>query len=93
MQASMSGIYSEVIDLYNENIICQYMAYVPHKIVEGTGGLVKGKPFICGGYENEDSNKCWILALGKWKIITMAYERVGASSIVIQDKVSSISFN
>ena len=74
----------------NENITCQGLTYAPSEIVDGTGGLVKGKALICGGYENGagDSNKCWIL--GKSKIISMAYKRVAASSIVVQNKVSSI---
>ena len=86
-----NGISSEVIDMNNENINCQDLIYAPYQIVGGTGGLVKGRALICGGYENGvgDSNKCWIL--GKSKIIPMAYERVASSSIVIQDKVSSMS--
>ena len=77
----------------NENITCHGLTYAPSEIVEGTGGLVKGKALICGGYENGagDSNKCWIL--GKSKLIPMAYDRVAASSIVVQNKVSSIFNN
>ena len=61
------------------------MAAPPHPVEGAVGGLVTGKPMICGGF-NEDpltggSNKCFIL--GETQTKNMAYERSYPASVSI----------
>ena len=81
-----NGIHSEVVDLINEDSICEDLTNAPYQMNVGTGGLVNSKPLVCGGSYNGDLNKCFIL--GENKTIYMAHERNHLSSIVINDKVS-----
>ena len=86
-----NGIHSEVIYLDDEEITCHELANSAYPLQAATGGLVSGKPMICGGfYDNmltQSSNKCFIL--GENQTITMAEERSYPSSISIsRDKVS-----
>ena len=80
-----NGIHSEVIYLDDEEITCHELANSAYPLQAATGGLVSGKPMICGGfYDNmltQSSNKCFIL--GENQTITMAEERSYPSSISI----------
>ena len=63
-----------------------------HPVQAAAGGLVSGKPMICGGfYDNlltQSSNKCFILGKNESVTHTMAEERAYPSSISIsRDKV------
>ena len=92
-----NGIHSEVIDLEHEGSTCQDLANAPYDMGFGTGSFIQKEVMICGGfrdyYDGSGStyfNKCWIL--GQDKNITMKYERADASSIVINDRVSTTYF-
>ena len=85
-----NGRHSEVINLDDEDIECHELANSAHPVQAAAGGLVSGKPMICGGfYDNpltHSSNKCFIPSENQ--SITMAYERSYPSSISIsRDKV------
>ena len=85
-----NGLHSEVIYLDDEDIECHELANSIQPLQGATGGLVSGKPMICGGfYDNpftHSSNKCFIL--GENQTITMAEEKAYPSSISIsRDKV------
>ena len=89
-----NGIHSEVIDLEHEGSTCQDLANAPYDMIDGTGGLVQNEVMICGGYRNYYNgsgqayfNKCWMF--GQDKNISMEYERQHASSIVLNDRVST----
>ena len=90
MNSYENGIHSEIIDIANENRECNELAKFPHPVESAAGGLVSGKPMICGGYyENRynGSDKCFIL--GEDQPITMADKRSFPSSISIsRNKVS-----
>ena len=93
MNTYENGLHSEVIDIGNEDIECNELEMVPYPIQGAAGGLVGGKPMICGGYSENlctgVSNKCFIL--GEILTITMDQERCYPSSISIsKEEVSSI---
>ena len=92
MNSYENGLHSEVIDLDDADIDCHELANSPHPVQGATGGLVSGRPMICGGfYDNpltQSSDKCIILGESQSESITMAYERSYPSSISIsRDKV------
>ena len=89
-----NGLHSEVIDIDNEFMICDELASAAYPMKGGAGGLVKGKPIICGGfYEdplNGGFNKCFILGENQSKI--MEHQRAYPAGISIsKDKVSNFS--
>ena len=91
MNSHENGFHSEVIDIDYEDIECNELANSAHSIQGAAGGLVSGKPMICGGfYANpltEASKKCFVL--GENQSITMEHERSYPASISIsKDKVS-----
>ena len=43
------GKKTEIVDLSNPKIKCDYLAEVPQRS-GSVGGLIDGKPLICGGY-------------------------------------------
>ena len=95
MNSYDNGLHSEVIDIENEEIGCHELANSAHPVQGATGGLVNGKPIICGGFfESPDSgasNKCFIL--GETQPIIMEHERSYPSSISIsKDEVSYLKF-
>ena len=95
MDSYENGLHSEVIYLDNEDVECHEMANSIHPVQGATGGLVNGKPMICGGFNQNPitgtSNKCFVL--GENQSITMEYERSFPSSISIsRDKVSQFTF-
>ena len=84
MDTYENGLHSEIIDIANEDRECNELAKFPHSVESAAGGLVNGKPMICGGfYENvqEGSDKCFIL--GEEQSIMMADKRSYPSSISI----------
>ena len=56
------GVKSEVINLENENEICDNLFDFPREI-EGATGFFGGLPLICGGtlYHTSPSNDCFLL--------------------------------
>ena len=86
-----NGFYSEVIDIDNENMRCNQLPNSAYPVQGAAGGLVGGKPMICGGFYETPltggSNKCFIL--GETHPIIMESERSYPSSISIsRDQVS-----
>ena len=86
-----NGLHSEVIYLDDADIECHELEKSAHPVQGAAGGLVNGKPIICGGFNQNPitgtSNKCFVL--GENHSITMEHERSYPSSISIsKDKVS-----
>ena len=84
MNSYENGLHSEIIDIATDDTECNELAKFPHPVESAAGGLVSGKPIICGGfYENvnEGSDKCFIL--GEDQPIMMADKRSYPSSISI----------
>ena len=96
MDTYENGLHSEVIDIDNGNIAeCDELANSAYPVEGAVGGLVSGKPMICGGFNENPltrgSNKCFFL--GENQPITMAHERSYPSSISIsKDEVSHFTF-
>ena len=95
MNTYENGLHSEVIDIGNDDIECNELEKVPYPVQGATGGLVSGKPIICGGFNGNPltggSKNCFIL--GEDQPITMAYERSYPDSISIsKDKVNYILY-
>ena len=95
MDSYENGLHSEVIDIDNEDIECDELANAIFPVQGAAGGLVSGKPLICGGFNENPltggSNKCFII--GENQPITMENERsYPASSFISKDKASHFSF-
>ena len=93
MNSYENGLHSEVIDLQFEDRECDNLAFSVQPVQGAAGGVVDGKPMICGGFSESPnagvSNKCFIL--GKNKPITMKQERSYPASISIsKDEVSQL---
>ena len=94
--ATKNGFHSEVIAIGTEHITseyttCQELPKAPYEVLGGTGGFVHHDVLFCGGTNmngNEKYKKCW--SLKKDTTINMSYERVRASGIVVEDKVSNL---
>ena len=85
------GLKSEIIDLENENSVCEDLSNAPYVMSLGTGGFVNGHPLICGGFDgNKQLNICFVL--GQNDILTLEYARSIAASIAFNNKVSFIIF-
>ena len=81
------GLKSEIIDLENENLVCEDLSNAPYVISYGTGGFVNNNPVICGGFDgSKQLNICFVL--GQNDILTLEYARSVAASIVFNNKVS-----
>ena len=85
MDSYINGLHSEVIDIDNEDAECNELVISTDPVQGAAGGIVSGKPMICGGF-NEDplnggSNKCFIL--GETQPKNMAYERSYPASVSI----------
>ena len=95
MNSYENGLHSEVIDLDNEYMRCPELPNPAYQVQGAAGGLVRGKPMICGGfYESPLSggyNKCFIL--GDTHLITMEHERSYPSSISMsRDQVNHFDY-
>ena len=91
MNSYENGLHSEVIDIENQNIQCEELPNSVQPVEGAAGGLVSGKPVICGGFSEDPftgaSNKCFIL--GENQPIIMEHERSYSTSISISsNKVS-----
>ena len=95
MNSYENGHHSEVIDIENEDRNCDELANSALPVQGAAGGVVSGKPIICGGY-NEDprtgaSKQCFVL--GEHQFITMEQEMSYPSSVSIsKDEVCQITF-
>ena len=93
MNSYENGLHSEVIDLQFEDRECDNLAFSFQPVQGAAGGVVDGKPMICGGFNESPntgvSNKCFIL--GEDQPITMEQERSYPASISIsKDEVSQL---
>ena len=87
---------SEVIDILNSGTICEDLPDAPRDLYWGSGGMINGKPMVCGG--NCDGcgdignmiDTCFFL--GQTTTINMIYARARSSSIAINNTVR-ISIN
>ena len=87
-----SPYQTQIIDLLDENAICDELPNHPFETGGGaTGGLLKNKlPMICGGWDGEDYvNQCFII--GQPGLIPMSEQKIYSSSIVINGKVGDLS--
>ena len=85
MESYENGFHSEVIDIANEFRECDELPNSALPVEGAAGGLVGGKPLICGGFSEDPSkgasNKCSIL--GENQFISMEHERSYPSIISI----------
>ena len=85
MESYENGFHSEVIDIEKEFRECDELPNSALPVEGAAGGLVGGKPLICGGFSEDPStganNKCFIL--GENQFISMEHERSYPSIISI----------
>ena len=86
-----NGLHSEVIEIDNEDTECDELVNSAYPVQGAAGGLVSGKPMICGGFNESPltgaSKQCFVL--GENQSISMEHERSYPASISIsKDKVS-----
>ena len=84
---------SEVIDILNSGTICEDLPDAPRNLYWGLGGMINGKPMVCGGSCDACGagiNTCFFL--GQTTTINMIYPRARSSSIAINNTVR-ISIN
>ena len=93
MNSYENGLHTEVIDLENEHAVCHELVKSSYPAQGATGGLINGKPMICGGFYEDPltggSNRCFIAGETETQPITMASGRSYPASISIsRDKAS-----
>ena len=84
-----NGRHSEVIDIFNEDTICDDLQNSPYNNKGAVGGLIhENIPLVCGGWNgnNVKYNQCYDLVQNT--LITMNKIRFYSSSIVVNNKVS-----
>ena len=89
-----NGRHSEVIDIFNEDTICDDLQNSPYNNKGAVGGLIhENIPLVCGGWNgnNVKYNQCYDLVQNT--LITMNKIRFYSSSIVVNNKVSTKSEN
>ena len=92
-----NGIKSEVIDVLNDDTICEDLPDAPRELGWGQGGMINGSPMVCGGicYGCGDDGKNEIKTcffLGQNKTVQMKHFRDGSASIAVNHtvRISSI---
>ncbi len=80
------GKISEVIDIENPNQTCDdYFEYPGYAVYAAVGGMLSGnRPFLCGGFDGDVSNRCYILGDSNIQAL-MLEKRVLAAGIVTND--------
>ena len=77
-----NGVYSEVIDVNNSNVTCETsLPDFPLEIAYATGGLLMGRPLICGGESN--NSRCYFL--DNLDFIDLSQPRIGSDGIVLNE--------
>lgn len=85
---------SEIIDLENEDIVCDDFMNAPYLMRLGTGGFANGHPIICGGYDGvKQLNDCFALEPNGIGYTHMEYARNIAASIAYNNKVIKCLMN
>ena len=73
---------SEVIDLIDPNLSCSNLESAPDERWASVGGLLNGRPIICGGFNGTDSFKdCFFVQGDHDKEISMTQIRSFATAI------------
>ena len=75
-------MYSEVIDVLDEKVICQDFPQTPYETYYARGGLIDGTPVVCGGYLK---NKCFTITNTSADFLSThsRYGRASSSIVVI----------
>ena len=74
-------MYSEIIDISDTNATCESLPDFPLRIAYASGGLLMGRPLICGG---ESSNsRCYFL--DNLDYIDLLQPRIGGAGIVLNE--------
>ena len=79
---------TEVWNLDTESVCENDLPDYPMKLSYATGGLVGGKPVVCGGLDDdfERSEQCYVLENNKWTFLAeMISQRSSSSSVVTPD--------
>ena len=87
MVTSGNSLVTEVIDITDETKKCNNLGDFPVLVSWATGGLVDGKPIVCGGqYTSTPTYKkeCYIFEDDAWKLLTSLNEpRSQAGSTIL----------
>ena len=76
---------SEVIDLSNPNISCNNLENAPSQRWASVGGVLNGRPLICGGFNPPFSfQDCFYVQGDPNQNISMIQKRSFASSVVMK---------
>ena len=88
---------TEIIDLEDPSFVCSNVDKYPTQMGKGTGGLTRGIPFVCGGWNGWDGgevfNSCYSLhENGEWiedQLTTLTTARGSAAfgSVVMGDRL------
>ena len=82
---------SEVIDLFNPNISCSNLENAPSVRWASVGGVLNGRPLICGGFNPPFSfQDCFYVQGDHNQNISMIQKRSFASSVVMKGVVCEI---
>ena len=96
----LEGVYTEIIDIGNPDMICLAGDTAPVFSRGCTGGLIRNEVLICGciqadhydeetdTWDEEETDTCWVLGDHLVLGFHMTYKRDFSSSIVINNKVS-----
>ena len=79
---------TEVWNLDTESVCENDLPDFPMKMSYATGGLIGGKPVVCGGLDDdfERSEQCYVLENNKWTFLAeMISQRSSSSSVVTPD--------
>ena len=78
------GQNSEIISMSNPNLECQFFEAVPWRY-SSIGGLLGGKPIICGGYDGAGAaNDCFFVKDSSGEMtVKLKYPRTSATSIAL----------
>ena len=79
---------TEVWNLDTESVCENDLPDFPMKMSYATGGLIGGKPVVCGGLDDDfaRSEQCYVLENNKWTFLAeMISKRSSSSSVVTPD--------
>ena len=85
MVTSGNSLVTEVIDITDETKKCNNLGDFPVLVSWATGGLVDGKPIVCGGQDATTfKQECYSFEDNAWKLLTSLNEpRSQAGSTVL----------
>ena len=88
-QPFSQSVKTEVLDLGNVQSSCTMLTDFPIKNSAATGGIIRNKPIICGGWNGNEFDNCFIYQNNEFTplINKMDKKRNGASGITINNKL------